>query len=438
MVKLFKVHKYSGLLAGALLFLLAFTGFFLDHKNWSFMYTLSFENVPESVYAHEKRLVEAYWVDPKDETRIIVGSRRGIYHKQNNNFVKTLDLQCLSLRFNGQHLFAATDDGIYILKDKVWSPFALQGEYINALSTYKGKILASLDKKELILLDASDATIFKREPVLISEDELKQDIKLSRFVRDLHYGRGLFDGLSSLLINDYAAFVLMFLSLSGYLIYYLIKTKKQAALSRKLIRLHANIFVIVATIPFVILLITGVFLDHPKLLGKFMSSATITQAILPPVYSSLEEDIWSVDLGDDIYRVGNRYGVYESSNMQSWKQVSRGFAYKMKHLEGSIYVSGMGAPNRIFKDKSWRTLPKTPHMFRDLNIIKDKKEFLSHNSKMELPKFEGASLYSILLALHDGSFFASWWVWVNDIGAILLLILAITGTLRYLRKKRLI
>ncbi len=125
MVKLFKIHKYSGLAAGVLLFILAFTGFFLDHKNWSFIYNISFENVPSSVYKHEKRLVEAYWVNPKDEKNIVVGSRRGIYEKEGQTFVKTLDKQCLSLRFDGLNLYAATNDGIYILENKKRKSFAL-------------------------------------------------------------------------------------------------------------------------------------------------------------------------------------------------------------------------------------------------------------------------------------------------------------------------
>lgn len=438
MVKLFKIHKYSGLAAGVLLLVLAFTGFFLDHKNWSFMYTISFENVPSSVYKHEKRLVEAYWVNPLDKNDIVVGSRRGIFHKTENGFEKLLDKQCLALRYNEENLYAATDDGVYVFKDKRWKNIVLEGLFINALSVDKNKLLASVDKKDLVLFDINSSKILSKTQVLISEEDLKNDIKLSRFVRDLHYGRGLFDGISSLLINDYAAIVLTILSISGYIIYYLIKTKKHVLWSRRLIRLHANIFTVIAIIPFIILLITGIFLDHPKLLGSFMRAVNIPHVILPPVYGTLKEDIWSVDLDNNTYRVGNRYGVYESSDLKIWKMVSKGFAYKMKRIDENLYTSGMGAPNRILSENEWKMFPKTPHMFKDINIIDKDKQFLSHKSKMQLPTPEGATLYSILLALHDGTFFSSWWVWINDIAAILLLVLGITGTLRYLKKKKLI
>jgi len=400
------------------------------------MYDISFENVPSSVYAHEKRLVEAYWIDPNDPEHILVGSRRGVFEKQNDSFVKRLDKQCFAIRSEGKKIYAATSDGIYLLEEKQWKPFALEGEFINALSVREGRLLASIDKKLLTLIDAKSGKVMVQTEVLIQEERLKNDISLSRFVRDLHYGRGLFDGITSLLINDYAALILTFLSLSGYVIWYLIRKKKKAQLSKKLIRLHANVFVLIAVFPFIILLVTGIFLDHPKLLGAFMRSVTIPHAVLPPVYATLKEDIWSVDLGKETYRIGNRYGVYESPNLTDWKMASKGFGYRMKHIDDTLYVSGMGAPNRVYDNEKWHVLPKTPHMFRDINIVDEKAQFLAHKSALELPKMQSATLYSLLLALHDGTFFSSWWVWINDIAAVLLLVLGITGSIRYMKKKK--
>ncbi len=308
--------------------------------------------------------------------------------------------------------------------------FALEGKFINALSLHDERLLVSIEKKWLTLLDAKSGKTLSQKEVLIPKEELEKDISLGRFVRDLHYGRGLFDGISSLLINDYAALILTFLTISGYTIWYLIRKKKRADISRKLIRLHANLFVI--------LLITGIFLDQPKLLGSFMKLVTIPHAVLPPVYVTLKEDIWSVDMDAKTYRIGNRYGIYESSDMVSWKMESKGFAYRMKRLDEALYVSGRGAPNRILSDSKWNMLPKTPHMFKDINLVDEKPEYLSHKSTMELPEVKDVSLYSILLALHDGTFFSGWWVWINDIAAILLLVLGVTGTARYLKRKRLV
>jgi uncharacterized iron-regulated membrane protein len=96
----------------------------------------------------------------------------------------------------------------------------------------------------------------------------------------------------------------------------------------------------------------------------------------------------------------------------------------------------MGAPNRVY-DVKWRVLPNTPHMFKDVVQYNNKILFFSsHQNDFSLPKFQDITLYSVLLTLHDGTFFASWWVWINDYAALAVLVLFITGILRWMRKKR--
>ncbi len=436
MVKLYKIHKFAGISAGVILLVLAFTGFFLDHKNWSFLYNISMKHVPDSVLSHEKRLMEAYLIDPQDPNHIFVGSRRGIFEKKDGAFTKTLDQQCLALRSHNDKVYAATDNGVYVFESDNWQPFALQGEFINALAIADKQLLVSIDKRWLTLIDEPSGKVLTQTEVRLPKEALQHDISLGRFVRDLHYGRGLFDGISSLLLNDYAALILTVLAISGYLVWFLIRQKKRADISRRLVRLHANIFSIVAIFPLLILLITGIFLDHPKGLASIMRSVQIPHAVLPPVYSTLSEDIWSVDIGSDSYRIGNRYGIFESRDMAHWEMVSKGFAYRMKRVENELYVSGMGAPNRVLSNDKWQILPKSPHMFKDINLVNEQQLFLAHNTALELPEMEDVTLYSLLLSLHDGTFFSAWWVWINDIAAVLLFVLAVTGTLRYLKRKR--
>jgi uncharacterized iron-regulated membrane protein len=42
----------------------------------------------------------------------------------------------------------------------------------------------------------------------------------------------------------------------------------------------------------------------------------------------------------------------------------------------------------------------------------------------------------VVLTLHDGTFFAEWWIWVNDLASILLILLLITGVIRWKKKHR--
>ena len=125
-----------------------------------------------------------------------------------------------------------------------------------------------------------------------------------------------------------------------------------------------------------------------------------------------------------MYRVGNRYGIYKSDDLKEWRLENRGLAYKMIRKNENLYISGMGAPNRLFKDEKYTILARTPHMYKDVVVQKDTVRYFSTmKGEWNLPKFQDITLYSLLLALHDGSFFSEWWVWVNDFAAFGLVVL---------------
>jgi len=437
MVKSYKLHKLAGLSAGFILLLLGLTGFLLDHDKWSFLYTTTFKHLPEASKKIDNKLFDTYWVDDTNNAHRIIGGKRGIFESfdSSQSFLKISSLQCLAIKSDARGVYAATSDGIYKIQDSKLELLSLEGEYITSLSLSQDKIVAVIDKHLLVTIQKDNVNQLSKHIVEIEASKLNESIKLSRFVRDIHYGRGLFDGDISLLINDYGAIVISLLALSGYVIYWLIRKKRDAHLSRKLIRFHASWFSIVALFPLVLLAITGVFLDHSKALAKFMSSVTIPNTILPPVYTSLTHDIWSVDFDGKVYRIGNRHGIYKSEDLKSWELENKGLAYKMIRKNETLYVSGMGAPNRAY-EKEWKVLPQTPHMFKDVMSVDGNIEyFSSHKSTLNLPTFEDVTLYALVLSIHDGTFFSSWWVWINDYAAFALLILGMTGVYRW-RKKR--
>ena len=430
MVKAYKLHKISGISAGLILLVLSISGFFLDHDKWSFLYTTTFSSVPSHILQTENRLFTSYYQQQNNPKHIIVGGHRGLFETLNGGikFRKVASFQVLAITPYLKTLYIATSNGIYIY-NKQLKQIALAGDYITAVSVTQDKIVAVVDKHELVVLNRNTLKILNKREVDIDKKLLKEDISLSRFVRDLHYGRGIFDDDVSLLINDYGAIVLTFLALSGYVIWILIKRKKHPKFVRKLIKTHANIFVIVAIFPFVILAVTGIFLDHASALSQFMRSVTIKHTILPPIYSSLKSDIWSVDYDGKIYRIGNRYGIYKSKNLKDWSFDNRGFAYKMIRKHNNLYISGMGAPNRVLENGKYKVLKNTPHMFRDIVLQNNTISYFSsmNHKGFKLPTFNDITLYTLLLNFHDGSFFSPWWVWINDFAAIILLILSATG-----------
>ena len=434
MVKAYKLHKISGISAGLILLILSISGFFLDHDKWSFLYTTTFSSVPSHTFHAENRLFTSYYQDKNNPKHIVVGGYRGLFETidSGEKFTKIASFQVLAIRPYVNTLYIATSNGIYIY-DKELRQIALAGDYITAISITEDKIVAVVDKEELVILDRNTLKFLNKRQVNIDKKLLQEDISLSRFIRDLHYGRGIFDGDLSLILNDYGAIVLIFLALSGYTIWFLIKRKKHPKFVRKLIKTHANIFVIFAIFPFAILAITGVFLDHASALSQFMRSVTINHTILPPVYSSLKSDIWSVDYNGKVYRIGNRYGIYKSKNLKDWSFDNRGFAYRMIRRNNNLYIGGMGAPNRVLENGKYKVLKNTPHMFRDVVVQNNKISYFSsmNYKNFKLPTFNDITLYTLLLTLHDGSFFSSLWVWINDCAAIVLLILSATGFIRW-------
>jgi len=437
MVKSHTLHKLSGITAGVLLLLLSVSGFFLDHKSWDLLYSTTFEHMPSHTIEAEKRLMRGYYRDKDHPEHIVTGGYRGLFESFDGgqNFSTVTALQVLSIVPYQDRLYLATSNGLYSYSDRQLHPLALSGEYLTALSIFGDTIVTVIEKHTLVVIDRKNFKVLKRTEVKIPEALLQEDIKLSRFIRDLHYGRGLFEGDISLLINDYGAWLLTYLALSGYLIWFLIHKKGYPKLVRKLIRTHANSFAVAAVIPLSILAITGIFLDHASGLAHFMKSVTIPHAVLPPVYSTLQNDIWSVDYDGKVYRIGNRYGVYRSGDLKKWSLESRGFAYKMIRRDGTLYISGMGSPNRVLKDRNCTVLPNTPHMFRDVVAQKGGVQyFAATDQNLPIPHFKTVTLYTLLLSIHDGSFFAPWWIWINDIGALLLLLLMVTGIMRWRKR----
>ena len=435
-----KIHKLAGLSGGVLLLLLAITGFFLDHDSWKFLYTTTFKTESKSLLEKENRLFESSYID-KNSNYMIIATLRGIYESSDKgkHYKQTLNEPTTAIKSSLHELYASTSNGLYKLTTTGWKNFALAGKYLTSLAIYNNIAVVVEDKTYVYVIDLVENKTLSKTEVLIDKSELNNDIKLSRFIRDLHYGRGLFDDGLSLLFNDYATLFLIFLAGSGYYIWYLIKNKISAKRSKKLIKFHANIFVIFASFFLIILAITGIFLDHSRGLAKFMSSVNIPHSILPPIYDSLKEDIWSIDYDGNFYRIGNRYGIYKSDDLKSWKSEEKGFAYKMIRDDKKLYISGMGAPNKLFYNEQYTILANTPHMFKDVISAEGKSIYLSSKTKeILLPEYQDVTLFTILLAIHDGSFFSSWWIWVNDFAAGLLIILTLSGSYRWYKKRRVI
>jgi hypothetical protein len=446
MVRLSKLHKLGAHSVVFILLILSISGFFLNHKNWNFLYSTTFESVPKSVVEHDDSLMTGYWVDPLNASHIVAAGKRGISESDNNgkDFHQRLSLPCSALKGYQGVLYAATHEGIYRQDTQgKWTLLALPREHVNALSVYANRMVASVEQSELVILDL-EGKILERTVPSIKASELEHDITLARLIRDIHYGRGLFDGIASLIINDFSTIMLSFLVLSGMVLSVLIyQTRKKIANRgrsiKMILKLHATSISVLAGIPLILLALSGILLDHSKLFTPFLKSVSISPAYQPPVYHHLSEDIWSVDYDGKVYRIGNRHGIFQSTDLKGWYFENSGFAYKMIRNEDTLYVSGMGASNRILENNTWKELQHAPHMFKDVFVVNGKAVYLKgHKNVLPSPQFHDATLYSVLFTLHDGSFFGEWWAYVNDITAVILIFLLISGTILLMRIKRIL
>ncbi len=195
-----------------------------------------------------------------------------------------------------------------------------------------------------------------------------------------------------------------------------------------ILKVHTSSWVLVAVIPLTLLVVTGILLDHSKFFSSFLHKTKVSHTLLPPVYTTLKEDIWSANIHKGVYRIGNRCGVYRSNDLKSWHLESKGFAYKMMHDKADVYVSGMGSCNRVLKQNSWKILENTPHMFKSIYSEGEVNKYFASSTKgLLLPASSSTTLHSVLLSIHDGTFFFLLWVFVHDFVSVLLLIVLYTG-----------
>lgn len=446
MVRLSKLHKLGAHTVVFVLLILSVSGFFLNHKSWNFLYYTTFTTVPKSVIHHDSSLATGYWIDPLDANHIIAAGKRGIFESntKGKDFQQRLAVSCNALKYSEGILYAATHEGIYRQDiSGTWSLLALGGEHINAMGVYANRIFASADQSQIVVLDL-EGVVQQRTVPMIKSSELEHEITLARLIRDVHYGRGLLDGIWSLLINDFGTIMLSFLLLSGMVMSVLIyQTRKKIAnrgsAIKKILKIHATSISVLAAIPLILIALSGILLDHSKFFTPFLKSVSISPVYQPPVYHQLSADIWSVDYDGEIYRIGNRHGIYQSRDLKEWHFENSGFAYKMIRNGATLYVSGMGAPNRILEKNVWNKLEHSPHMFKDVMEVNGKVQYLKgHKNSVPLPHFQDATLYSILFTLHDGSFFGEWWAYVNDVTAAVLIFLLISGTILWMRIKKIL
>jgi hypothetical protein len=485
---LHRLHKWAGLIAGAWLAVLGISGLLLDHRHdwrWLWQNTVAADWLPEVVVKKARPGVwRVYQIHPHESNKQIAGGPQGLWWTKNggkfwkqtrfahSNGTPSVNAAVIIERIHRFELWLATDDGVWLSRDFGQSAHAtgLVGHNITSLTQGHDTtvLLGVKNRSQAFQINTSDYTFHWLELANLKKDSLPDEINLSRWVHDLHFGRGFVFSPLDLWINDFAGAALLLLPLTGFLFWYLPKrwraqkplgpapaTKKHTM--RTLLRAHSSTTGIVLCIPILYLAVTGIFLDHSKELRQWMKSTAIPQTWQTPVYAmrSWDKEIYAIAAyPDDPQRIslGTRLGLFTSHDLgNSWYREASisGFVWTLKRTGNTLFLGGMGAPNRVLQNGAWRIAKGSGHMPTDVSQYADGKWYWT-NSKgvmkgsisepyikvdVSFPVMTGIPWYYVLDALHSGMLFTPHWKWINDVFAVLAVFLVISGLTRWWRTK---
>lgn len=488
---LHRIHQWVGLFAALWLAVLGATGFILDHRDWHWLWrpALPVAALPPAVAAKStSRTVALYQVNPRASAQRLAGGRRGLWLTGDGGRrwsrpvfggrVEPPQIFAIvpDFRQGWKRLWLATDDGVWRSIDggRAFTRIALPGRLITALTTGgpANSLLGVVDRSQIFRLATHGPRhVAWLDPQPPNIRALPPHIDLSRLVHDLHFGRGVFPGGVSLLLNDLAGFALMLLPLTGLLYWGWPKRWKRLRRAgrgvpaaakgpaiRWLYRLHAPVVGVAALAPILYLSMTGVLLDHGSALNRWMHTVSLDRAWLPPVYRlrSWQDEIYSVaGYPDAVNRlsVGTRLGLFTSMDGgRTWRRdpAIPGFVWTIRRVGGALFIGGMGSPNfEKTGGGAWRRVAGTGFMPSDMTALPGKGWLWSGPGGIRLidgggrpaafsprlPRVRAAAWFDLFDSLHSGLLIHVQWKWMNDLFAIAALLLAATGAPRWWRRK---
>ena len=482
------IHKWMGLIAAFWLIILGATGFLLDHRDtWRWLWQSGVSEIwinNAVVDKSKKGQIRLYQINPNKPEQHVAGGLTGLWWSDNagKNWLRTMFIgaekapMISTVLFNSENkLWIASDDGLWLSVNdgKSARQVGLKGLWISSLSITR-TILTGVVERTRIFNYSIETKQFKfLEIKHINTASLPEAISLSRFTRDIHYGRGIFDIPLSLLWNDLSAIAMIVLPLSGFLFYWLPKRwrrnihkkkithkyKKQSM--RWLFRLHGPTFGLLSAIPFIYLSLTGILLDHAKELRGWMKSIQVTRSFQTPVYDlkNWQGEIYGIVnyVGNPTkFSIGTRLGLFTTEdNGKKWQRdkvlgSKALFVWTLRRHGNNIYIGGMGEPNMMkLGEQPWLPIKGVGHMPSDItidnnsNIIwKSRHGLMSGNTKDDfthqhthLPVTDYVPWFYVMNGFHSGMLIHTQWKWINDLVSVLAIFLVITGLIRWWRKK---
>ncbi|MEZ5566089.1 MAG: PepSY-associated TM helix domain-containing protein [Gammaproteobacteria bacterium] len=279
-------------------------------------------------------------------------------------------------------------------------------------------------------------------------------------------------GRLSIWISDFAGIAIVVLALTGLLQWWLprrwrrhkqsLSTGNRRSVYRWLFRGHGPVIGLLAIIPIVFLSLTGIFFDHPRALMRMMNDVSLSSSVLPTAFrpKDLAGEIRALTIDPDgSWSVMTRLGLLHSKDKGStWSfdyqapllSHLKGGLVGMSQHDGVMFLGTHGGPNfhRRSGIEPWQAIPSLRMMIQDAQLIGDIWYMKGSGGFIRgtldgrftpldtnLPDVSGMPVYNFLVDLHTGLMFHENWIWINDIAALIAVVLTISGLVNWLYRR---
>lgn len=383
----FTIHKWAGLFAAIWLAVLSFTGFFLtqDTKRGLQQTIVPPILTNKALQLNAQRNAMRFWqVDPHNSAYQVTGGTRGLWWSSDG--AKTWDRTSFNVpgvpqiqaiepdpKLGWERIWIGTDDGIFNSSDRgiTAQQVALDGKSITSIiaGSEPDEMMGVIDRDYIFKFNTNNAGDIKLVDISPLEVNAQpQETRLHKYLRSLHFGRGLFGSDTSRLINQFGAISMFMLCVTGLLYWGLPKlwmTQVKAGKTTDphfkrqtivwLFRLHGATFGIIATPIILYLAITGVIIGHDKELGWWMRGTHVKNEYFTPAlklssWAGRVDAIIAYPGVPDSFSIGNHFGLFTTvDNGKTWsrdedaKGDAIGGASRMRRFGDRVFImAGMG------------------------------------------------------------------------------------------------
>jgi hypothetical protein len=438
--------------------------------------------------------MRAVAADPLDANRYLGGSERGLWFTTDNGktwtdvvwtgangLPQTYDF-VEGPAHNLNHVWVATDDGIWIVKENGAraEPFALRGHHITSLTagSKPGELVGIDHNSRLFRIDTSNPnaiswTVFDNVQV----SGLPSSLSLPAFTLDLHVGTGFLPQPWSLIVNDYSGIAIIILSVTGFVFWWLPRRwrhqqvkgqlKRRQTILRWLYRGHGPVIGLLAIVPILYISITGAMVDHIEALIEHGKDVRLPREALPSIYAykNLTGEIGDVIAYPDqpeMLTIATRLGVLTSHDSgQTWTAekflpesdgtdaslvnlirhndvvfIGAGGVGQFYRRDGEVSFTALrvNGPKLAITDAFQRGETWYIKMSRGIYAAPSL-DATFEDSKIAYPAIAGTTFFLFLADIHTGNIFSSQWKWINNLVALLAVILTISGPIVWWKRK---